>query len=81
MPKVFDEISTNGKSGWCVEVHDLAASKLVAYRQKDRDFVRMLLIENMIKSQILIERLDSQVIGEPLRERLVRWVRVTAGEL
>ena len=39
---VFDEVLTNGKTGWCVETHDLAASKLVAYRQKDRDFVRQL---------------------------------------
>jgi hypothetical protein len=43
--EVFDEIATNGKTGWCVEAHDLAASKLVAYRQKDRNFVRLLLID------------------------------------
>ena len=40
---VFDEVSTNSKTGWCLETHDLATSKLVAYRQKYKDFVRLLL--------------------------------------
>ena len=78
---VVDEISTAGNIGWCVEAHDLAASKLVAYREKDRDFVRVLLTEGMIKAQILLERICSLVIDEPLRERLVKWVQNTAEEL
>ena len=40
---ICDKISTRGNTGWCIEAHDLAASKLVAYREKDRDFVRVLL--------------------------------------
>jgi len=36
------------KIGWCMEAHDLAASKLIAFRDKDRAFVRRLLIEEMI---------------------------------
>ena len=78
---VFDEISTNGNTGWCLEAHDLAASKLVAYREKDRDFVRVLLTEGMIKAQILLERMCSLAIDEPLRESLVQWVQNTAEEL
>ena len=78
---VFDEVSTNGNTGWCVETHDLAASKLVAYRPKDRDFVRLLLIEKMISPQILIDRLSSLGVDESLRERLIRWVEITAEEL
>ena len=78
---VVDEISTAGNIGWCVEAHDLAASKLVAYREKDRDFVRVLLTEGMIKAQIFLERICSLVIDEPLRERLVQWVLKTAEEL
>src|SRR5215467_11305491 len=35
--------ATNGKVGWCIEGHDLAASKLAAFREKDREFVRVLL--------------------------------------
>ena len=78
---VFDEISTNGKTGWCVEAHDLAASKLAAYREKDRDFVRILLIEEMINAQTLIEQICTLRIDEPLRDRLVQWVQSTAEEL
>jgi hypothetical protein len=79
--EVFDEIATNGKTGWCVEAHDLAASKLVAYRQKDRNFVRLLLTEGMINAEILIERIRSLTIDKPFLERLVQWVQRTAEEL
>ena len=78
---VFDEVSTNGKTGWCIETHDLAASKLVAYRHKDRDFVRLLLIEKMISPQILLDRISSLYVDESLRERLIKWVTITAEEL
>ncbi len=78
---VFDEVSTNSKTGWCLETHDLAASKLVAYRQKDRDFVRLLLIERMINTQIILDRISSLGIDESLREGLIRWVKITAEEL
>jgi hypothetical protein len=78
---VFDEIATNGKTGWCVETHDLAASKLAAYREKDRDFVRILLIENIINAETLIERISTLRIDEPLRDRLVQWVQSSAEEL
>jgi hypothetical protein len=78
---VFDKISTNGNIGWCVECHDLAASKLAAFRQKDRDFVRLLLTERMINTQILLERIYLLVIDEQLRDRLVQWAQYTAEEL
>ena len=73
---VFDEISTNGKTGWCIEAHDLAA-----YREKDRDFVRILLIKEMITAKTLIERICSLRIDEQIREHLVQWVQSTAEEL
>ena len=78
---VFDEIATNGKTGWCVETHDLAASKLAAYREKDRNFVRILLIEEMINAVTLIERIRMLRIDENLCDRLVQWVEVTAREI
>ncbi len=37
---ISDPVKTRGKTGLCIEVHDLAASKLAAYREKDREFVR-----------------------------------------
>ncbi|MTI89082.1 MAG: hypothetical protein FH748_14080 [Balneolaceae bacterium] len=38
------------KIGWCVEAHDLAASKLMAFREKDREFVRKLLVSLPLNS-------------------------------
>jgi hypothetical protein len=78
---VVDEILTRGKIGWCVEAHDLAASKLEAYREKDRNFVRVLLAEEMIVAKILIERIHLLKIDEQLRKRLVQWIQNTAEEL
>jgi hypothetical protein len=78
---VVDEISTRGKIGWCVETHDLAASKLAAYREKDRDFVRTLLIEGMITPKTLIKRINWLNIEEELRDRLSQWIQKTIEEL
>ena len=50
--------NTRNYTGWCVEAHDLAASKLVAFRDKDRDFVRTLLVEKLIDPSKLYRRLD-----------------------
>jgi hypothetical protein len=60
--------------GYCVEGHDLAASKLVAFREKDRVFVRTLLVERMVVPEILIERIRALPLEEPRRESLERWV-------
>jgi hypothetical protein len=65
----------------CIEAHDLAASKLAAYREKDKEFVRLLLIEKMIDAKILKERISSLNVKEQLRERLLLWVKITAEEL
>ncbi|NNL74728.1 MAG: hypothetical protein HKO68_00175 [Desulfobacterales bacterium] len=78
---VVDEISTRGKIGWCIEAHDLTASKLVACREKDRDYVRVLLTERMIVVKTVIERIQLLKIDEQLRERLLQWVQITSEEL
>lgn len=78
---VCDPISTQGKIGLCVEAHDLAASKLAAYREKDKEFVRLLLIEKMIDANILMERISALDVKEQLRKRLLYWLTITAEEL
>ena len=78
---VVDEISTRGKIGWCIETHDLAASKLAAYREKDRDFVRVLLTERMIVVKTLLERIKLLKIDKQQRKSLLQWVQKTAEEL
>ncbi len=78
---VSDPISTRGMTGLCIETHDLAAGKLAAYREKDKEFVRLLLIEKMIDVNILTERISSLNVKEKLREILLQWVKITAEEL
>jgi len=72
--------NTGGKTGLCLEVHDLAASKLAAFREKDRDFVRVLVIEKLVKARILIARLRN-LPPDVDHDRLVRWVDATVREL
>lgn len=71
--------NTNGRTGWCVEAHDLAASKLVAFRDKDRDFVRVLIADELVKPRKLQLRVSQLPRGDRLneqhRDRIVTWVR------
>ena len=70
--------NTRYKTGWCVEAHDLAASKLVAFREKDRDFVRVLIVENLIKPATLRRRLgalpDRPQVTARLRQAIDGWI-------
>lgn len=68
-------------AGYCVEAHDLAASKLVAFREKDRAFVRTLLAEELVDSERLVRRIDALDVSKEQRERLSRWVEATRREL
>ncbi len=40
--------NTNGVTGLCLDVHDLAISKLIAHRPKDLEFVQELVRQEMI---------------------------------
>jgi len=73
--------NTRGMVGLCVESHDLSASKLVAFREKDRDFVRVLLTEGMIRPKTLVSRVRHLPVSTAMKERLAEWVRRTEREL
>jgi hypothetical protein len=61
--------NTGGATGWCLEPHDLAFSKLAAGREKDLNFVAALLRHKMVRPFRLIEVIASA--ADPnLRERL-----------
>ena len=49
--------NTGGAAGLCLEVHDLAISKYVAGREKDREFTRELARHGMTNRAILLRRL------------------------
>ena len=78
---ISDPISTRGNTGLCLETHDLAANKLAAHREKDKEFVRLLLIEKMINVKILMERISLLNVEERQRERLLQWVKISAEEM
>lgn len=78
--KVFDNMDKS-KIGLCVEAHDLAASKLMAFREKDTEFVRKLLIDEMIKPKILLNRIKAIDTHEELEGRALRWVQRMSEEL
>lgn len=67
--------------GLCLDVHDLAASKLAAFRDKDRTFVRILLAERLLKPRTLVARIRLLPIDEARRERLAVWVHTTVRDL
>jgi hypothetical protein len=73
--------NTNGNVGWCLEGHDLAASKLVAFREKDREFVRVLLRERYVNSDELFARIRALNVEDHLRDRIIRWLDFTEAEL
>lgn len=54
--KVENE-NTRGAVGWCLEVHDLAVSKLAAGREKDLAFVESMLRHKLINAIIVRDRL------------------------
>lgn len=68
--------NTAGATGWCLEVYDLASSKLVAGRERDLHFLRILLRERMLDAAVLHDRLGQLPLSseriETLRAALLR---------
>jgi hypothetical protein len=65
----FSNENTGGATGWCLEPHDLAFSKLAARREKDLKFVTALLRHKLVRSGKLLKLIGS-VADPSLRERL-----------
>lgn len=81
---VSHPVGTRGNTGLCVEVHDLAASKLAAWREKDREFVAVLLAEKMIDPVTLDKRLQDLPTGRidsVFLESIRAWVRGIAEQV
>jgi hypothetical protein len=78
---VSDEVGTRGCVGLCLEAHDLAASKLAAYREQDREFVTTLLVERMISPALLLARMKTMRFDEDKKRHAIRWLEATAAEL
>jgi len=64
--------NTRGCTGWCLEVHDVAASKLAAGREKDLDFVRALFRHAMISATTFDERIATLPLADNRRANIAR---------
>jgi len=67
--------NTNGVTGLCLEVHDLAISKLVARRVKDMEFVQHLIQQSMINEQNMLARLEETDLQDTVRGDLQTRIR------
>jgi len=69
--------NTRGATGWCLEVHDLAVSKIAAGREKDLGFVRLLFSRGLAQAGVVQERLsetafETTIVRKVAAERLQR---------
>ena len=67
--------NTNGITGLCLEVHDLAISKYVAGRTKDLEFTRALVKHGLTQRKTLLARLDETEIPADLRKIVIARIR------
>jgi hypothetical protein len=69
--------NTGSGAGLCLEVHDLAISKLIAGREKDMAFVGTLIRHRLVDLNVLKQRLQTVSIDDERKEaaamRLGRW--------
>jgi hypothetical protein len=61
--------NTRGATGWCLEVNDLAVSKLVAGREKDIEYVTALFRHGLAHCETVRERLGMTPLADPERRR------------
>jgi len=67
--------NTGGGTGLCLEVHDLAVSKLVAGREKDLEFIRALLRNRLATAEVIEKRLATTLLDEELRATCLMRLR------
>jgi hypothetical protein len=69
--------NTRGLTGWCLEIHDLAVSKLVAGREKDVAFVECLIRNGMVDGNLVTTRLrDTPIQPERMELSEARLARI-----
>lgn len=78
---IVQNSNTRMYRGICVSARDLAASKLAAFRDKDKEFVRILLAEKLVNGDQLIQSLQLLPIPQEERQRLTSWTRGTLSEM
>ena len=63
-------------TGWCLDKEDLCVAKLIAYREKDLNFVGALLDHDLVDLEVVILRLGTVAhLHQTASERAVSWLR------
>ena len=70
---------TRGATGWCLEIHDLVLSKLVAGREKDIRYARDVARHGMVRKDELVERLATMTLESAVRDAVARRVEALGG--
>ena len=65
----------------CPDIHDLAASKLAAGRDKDFDYVNVLIAHDYVDTQKLLRRVARLDLPAEDRSRLRAWIGAVAHRL
>lgn len=68
--------NTRGNTGWCLELHDLAVSKLIAGREKDIAFVSAMVKHKLVKADTIRERIMLVASKEKAALAQVRFKRI-----
>lgn len=69
--------NTSGRTGLCLEPHDLCVAKLIAGREKDHRFVGALLERGLLDARVIAERLQTLRDDDIRRDRAISWIRST----
>jgi hypothetical protein len=67
--------NTNGRTGLCLEPHDLCVAKLIAGRTKDHLFVGALLEHALVSAEVICQRLQTVENDNLRRDRALSWVQ------
>ena len=67
--------NTNGATGWCLEVHDIAVAKYFANRPKDRRYTTDLWRHGMLDEATLHERIRNAPITKAKRRAMLAAAR------
>lgn len=71
-----ENANTRGVAGLCLEVHDLAISKYVAGRPKDREFTRALARHGMTRRDTLLARVEETALDPMVRSLVLQRISV-----
>ena len=71
---------TGGVTAWCLEPHDLFASKLVAGREKDMQFLRAMLKHKLAKPAIVARRVEDLPVPSSRRKHFLATLRQLVAE-